>query len=452
MPDRTPLRNVSLTGTAVTWTHVAPNPDDLSVGVYVDGALTARVPLDALRADIPPQSPGTHTLAVHCQRTLAPWPDRHGDHQGNRAYVTWQPSTDPTTRAYNVTIGSATATVRTPRVFAPHATALRGRVTIYGDPPSDTAVNIAATLTINHDATATALDTTVPIAAGLSSPLPHGAWVTFLDDPEDYTPGDTYPFHVGPECAYLSDTLTPGTHTITVTALDEAGNESDPLLSRGIRILNVPAAVTATHTYTDDATLVLTPSGPCAIYTNHDVATDTWWPHLITTNPQHVHTTGTWTFTAPEPGTLRLQLRARGNGIERREAVVRSYAFPPTPVDLSLVLSEAAGATATLLPLGLVRVDWHYRYRPADALASFLVEWGADANVDADSATVARPAGVGAAIGRFAHTIDALAFETLHVRITPRTATGRAALPITLTATPDAVPPTFTGRTLGGAQ
>lgn len=499
-------------GATIAARIIALNPADKLVAVHLDGALalTYPIPADAsdlisdpadtphnFTRDIANLTPGAHTLQLSVIRDGAPVPDRHGDPLGQRAYLAWAPSPDPTTAAYRVysdlgshaTPDTLVATLSAPTIVSrtaippdnePTHTA---RVTFAGSfsaVASVAALNATLTITIaapttNPDLTttgaftyllaslpdATDLTGSSTFSAGDTVTLPYGLTVTFLDDPEDYTEADTYATTIGPPATYLSDVLSPDTYCFAVAAIDAAGNESTPIAAPALRVVPLPepvTSVTLTHADADppDAetlTIAWTDSADITavnLYTNFNPQTNTLVPDLYEAAPLASVAAGVELYAFEPPaglaGTLLIALRpTTAIGIELPDLTLHTFTFPPTPADLGIVLADPTDILATPAAAGRASLAWSYAYRPGDDLDHFHVWIQTGVTVDhaqPPTATILATAGTGFPTAAFTYT-SAILSATAAISIRSSTSTGVLSPIITPTLfTPDATAPT----------
>lgn len=369
----------------------APNEDALQLGVIVDGSLASRVAPSTAQAEALNLAEGLHTLDVRPLYPFERQPDHHNDPQGKRAWLSWEPSTDPSTAAYRVYSDDGeggtpetllatldTVVVETLTLARPTSGTGSGRVSVSGSYTGPGAVNGAYRLEITDDGEAEwidpdglTLDTVRFEAAGDSLALSLGVRVTFEDSPGRYDVGDAWDVWIGPQTSFLTDTLEPGTHRFAVLALDAQGNpQEDPPEVKAVRILDVTPAVGSVSLSYDDGTNTLTvewfnPAGvnTVNVYSNWNEALSRFEEHVILDCCTAV-VGDEWQFTpGAAEGTLLFYLRPVKGEVERADLTLHAFSFPPTPTDLGIVLGVPTGLAATAIAGGDVRVEWDYRFR-----------------------------------------------------------------------------------------
>lgn len=399
-------------GTAdIAYLHEVLNAELYSVGAYLDGEMAVKNPPDAREASVSALVEGVHTIEMFPNLSDDAWPPRHGAPDGQRAYVTWDRSTDSTTRGYNLywdegdggaaDVLLATITemeVEVLQYAKPNVGSGIGRLSAFGsfnhtDPINETLViEITDNVLGEFSWTVGALSGTGEFGVVAETvTMPYGVAITFHDEASFYENGDEFHIAIGPANHFLTDELDPDTYQFTATALDaidpDDANESDPLTERSVVIPEVPDVITG---YAAD----WMPNPPdeewhividadenrdgVRMYTNYDrnaqvfrdyVMEDNAADEVITADPQE------FVF-SPEPGvegTLLFYLRPYTGDIERKEVILYRLNFPATPAEKGILLGTPTNVTATPIADGKVRIEFDYQFQEGDDITVFQV-------------------------------------------------------------------------------
>lgn len=375
----------------------ADNPDDTALVLYVDGEPTQTLASSETAAGVANLADGLHTIAVYVQRPLASYPDRHGDDQGQRAYVTWPRATDTSVVAYRVyydqghghapdTLLTTVSTIMIERLI--NATVgTSGRASSWGTYTGTTPVNTAIVVTFDGTTGYTwacgELTGSGTFEAGESVCLCYGAWIKLHDGPTAYAAESTLTIRVGPTNSYLTGILTAGTYRFSVIAVDSAGNPSSTTHALNIKICSVLGPC-ASVTWTWDAldsfwTLSWTlPAGAtgCAIYSNVDRQFSVLADHILTDAPEGRIPAAsaqqmTWASGDFPDGVIKVYLRPYTAIWERRDLTIHSVTMPPTAADLDLVLGTPYNVTLAPAASGHFNLTWDYRWRDGDSASAF---------------------------------------------------------------------------------
>jgi hypothetical protein len=427
-----------------SWGYEATNPDEYELGLYVDGDLTRRLQSEVASAGLVGLLDGIHTLSLFPHLKGAPWPDRHGDPQGRRAYLAWTPPIDTTLAGYRVYwdegAGGAPSTLiaELRRIVVEEAFAKRdqvngnpGRVDCWGaytggtDPINDPIVVAVSSDGTYAWQTAVGLTGNGEFSSGQSIPLPHGAWIKFLDDPEAYGTLSYFGVWVGPEQSFLTPALEPGTHRFTIRSLDQAGNPAVPISSHTVFVQSIPPAAQISTSY-NFATKQLAvswslpgeddPWQEIRFYHNLNLVTGAFEPHVITDmfGASFPPEGGPWVFDfSGFSGSHQLRFYARTfrDGIERNDLSLYRFDFPVVPSQVGVILGTPSNLQLTPIAGGKLRFEWDYRDRSGDSVDHFQIFWG-DATITdwtAPTETVSADLGSGTPL-HFAVELDSASF------------------------------------------
>ena len=381
----------------LSFDYSAANPESHELGVYVDGELVARVPPTTPVASAANLSAGTHTLNVHVLNPGEASADRHGDPNGRRAYLAWDQEADPSIVGYRVYwdegLGGAVSTLVgmvdrvlvAPREFArcDYGTGA-GRISVSGNYIDPEPVNLVLELGITGEGeyrfSNTEDDSVLAsgnFGVGDTLSLIHGIRITFHDDAVDYEAGDKWTVRIGPRTSWLSEPLAPGRHRFAVRAFDQAGNLSDPIVSRAVTIQEVlpPLQDVALSWDAEDETLVVswTPEEgddfQVDVYSNLDQLTGTFSDHVLMDRPwlSVPVQDGGFTFAPGVQGTLKFYLWPRETDLKRRsDLTLYEFSFPPEPRHVGLILSPPTNVRAIPIAAGGIRLEWDYLFRDTD--------------------------------------------------------------------------------------
>lgn len=376
------VRNTGFASAEARFATDITNPDSHEIAGYVDGDLVGRIPSDRAEFGIAGLTEGSHSIDVFTHAIGEPYPDRHGDWEGKRAYLTWQRSADPTVRGYRVYL-DAELVATIDEVTVPDAVNVRGvegelgRITHYGGFTGDFPVNDTVTLTLadegEYQVTWAEGVTVGNYEAGQTLVLPYGVIVEVQDSPDMYGAASTYEIPVGPAHEWLSDPLLPADYSFTVSAYDAAGNESDPSTAALVRVYPYAEEVQGVHLEWDadtetmrvawDVEATIT-AGIAVIraYTNINTLLGEREPHIIEDNFWLARLTGHGhaAFVRSQIGDGEVKLYLRHSGL----ASVRMIRFmmPPTAADLNVRLSSPTNVTVLQRPGGALRVEWDYAF------------------------------------------------------------------------------------------
>jgi hypothetical protein len=485
-------RNLNLTtafdSVEAAWEYDGYSPDQHDAGLYIDGELRDRVAATRTRAAAAGLTDGLHTVTIAFDRSLIGWGERRGHPLGQRAYVRFARSTDSTTRSYRVYSdgglggdidqlagASSQITVQGFSRRLPMSGSGLGRASIAGTPAAGDVLNAAVAIEITGSglfdyAVGAETGSSIEFAAGDTIGLPHNVNVTFHDDAEDYQTGDTWSAWIGPQPALLTAQLAVGVHRFVATALDAAGNESEPLTLRAVRIVRVPEAINSIAIAHVSGQINVTWNNAelydaIRVYSNWSRVFNVFLPYVDLTFPHATldGDTTEWTF---DPGGVEGQLmfyaRPVLDGIEREEFALQSTTFPPTPIDQGYVLGQLFDLKLEARAGGDVMVSTLYRFAERDSLhhvAIYVVAGGTNPNTidwQSPDIEIARAQAVGYPVAGFAAISEPHGdAEVLDVYVRAAADAGNTILSDYLvgTVTTDAAPPSFgPGRTLGAPQ
>lgn len=393
----------------ISFSHVAANPSAQEIGVYVDGTLTDRLPGGSAHSGAANLADGLHTLDVYTNYAGDVWPSRHGNDEGQRAYLQWQRSTDIDCVAYRVYWdeglgGTPTYLLETVsdivvmgRIHDRGSDIAGGRVTTYGEPTVYEPINDVVALTLNPDGSCSwATDTdsgSGTFVTGQTLFLPYGVQVSIEDNVASYTPGQTYYIPVGPANFFITDQLAPGTHRFTVCAVDAAGIESARTSVQNVVIPMVPNPVSdvAFAYASGELTVSWVSSHPVRVYSNYDKAGTLLTDHIIEDAPLADTVTNSVTIPHIVDGEYRFYIRPYDGVVERSDATIYTCNLPLTPEDKGIVLSAPLAVRARQISGTHVRLEWAYAFEPGDDLSHFDYYIGAvstptfSGSVDSDS-------------------------------------------------------------------
>lgn len=372
----------------------AVNPASQEITGYVDGDLVARLPADREVIGIAGLAEGPHTINIFPHILGEPFPDRHGEFQGRRAYVAWTRSEDPTTRGYVVIQDNVdVATIDT--VTIPDAVNRRGldgepgRISHYGGYTGTDIVNDVVELILKDDSSyqytwAGGIDIG-DYVAGQSLALPYGVIVEIQDPPSMYGAQSTFEIPVGPTTEYLTDELDPGDYEFSVVAFDEAGNRSTPVATTLVRIYpdagEVPGVAMVWDADLEVMQVVWDATAAAAAgittvecYANIDSILGVISDHVIEDIP--------WATAPASQGYIAFDRSEIGDGnikLYLRHADFRSvrmvrFTMPPTPFEQGVVLGVPTSVVVVARPDGALRVEWEYSFEDEfDVAAGFEV-------------------------------------------------------------------------------
>jgi hypothetical protein len=452
---------------------------EYELGVYVDGGLIQRINSGSTQASLAGLLDGRHSISLASNRIGDIWPERHGDPQGSRAYLRWPRSSDTKVEQYQLFwdrgLGGSPNTLLAvlkdvtidQRIYMKASTGQPGRITTFGHYTGSRPVNDAIILDVKSDSTfaystALGLSGSGEWVQGLTIPLPYGTSATIHDDPADYNAESLYGIAIGPTNEYLTDDLEPGTYKFAVKAISKAGNVSSTVLQKTVRIIFVPDPVSDVVVSYAAGAIGVTWSDPTVldgvrVYTNWDPIMGRFQSYIITDAPLATITPGTeaWTFDPGSvEGVLKYYLRPYKGVEECKDSTLRSFSFPPTPLNLGIVLGAPSNLKATAIAAGGIRVEWDYRFRGGDGLDEFHVSiQGASGTPNFASNQVDAVDGEGFPVAHYSVDYAGPFMGTKYVQVRAESPADTATtVSVEVSVVPDASLPTFAGDLRGVSQ
>lgn len=452
------------------------NPEDYELGFYLDGNLIQRVPADASEGiDLVNLEDGGHTIDSFPVMKGDVTPNRHGNEQGQRAYLEWERSTDPSTVGYRIYWDAGTGDetdqllqevteMEIPTLKHNRGDSTAGRVTLWGGFTGYQLMNGSIEVTVSSDGTYTysGLGGSGGGAwsTGQTISLPLGSWMKVEDDAEAYAGDITYSLPVGPAPRYLSGVLEPGVYNFRVVAVDQAPLESTASDLRTVRILDVPPELPGQEIAWDDDTETITLSwSPVAA-----VSAGILWVHVYANVSDHdggliaEHVNpdvpmrvvsaalGSTSFEGYN-GALKVYLRpVNVAGIEREDVAMWAFSMPPAPGEVDTVLETPSDLTAAVLPNGDLQVIWSYRVRPGDQLTEFDVFVGDGEPIFDGSNLVPAFEGATEGLDEYSLDISGLADGTYSIAVRAFATDGLSTTSDVIEVVVDTVAPTAPGE------
>jgi hypothetical protein len=369
---------------------------------YVSGELTATAAIGE-RIQLGPFPSGDVEVAVFPVRLSETISQVRGDLTGGRPYLRWPRSTETDVRAYRAywnegggdadTLLAELATVRA-ELFEGKDGGSGGRASLRGsyDGP---AANGVYSLTLD---TAETWEVTFGGQTYAGAVIPGSAVMLFgglvlqwLDGPDAYDTGDTWPITIGPPSYYIGAQVDPGDYQFAVSAVDAAGNES--ALSAEVPI-NVPALPAPPG----NPSIVFIPGGPAFLvtfdapaadvaairaYSNYNLVTDEIEPFILENGPMNtLSVEGGGLECGAARGEVLFYLRSvNGDGVEEENCnLIRVMALDVLPASL------AAPAITAVRPAVGGKVSASWQTDVTDATPTWL-RWYVSTSASWDDAT-----------------------------------------------------------------